>query len=212
MVPVHGELEAALNEKAVMVTNMLVRYTIPSTSMQNIGSGVRTFQVVNHGNMPCDGQPPCSPDGRWKAAVGTATLDAGEGNVFQNGRVTCIAGPCPFTKVDSDGFSRPQRRISVSVRDWSDTATFLLQAEVFRSGMSDLVRVIYPVIFGRSLNFTLPAHAEGPSVEAELNGSQIVFPFGPTPILSWADCNVRTQKDQTKDYRCELKQGYNFKQ
>ena len=96
------------------------------------------------------------------------------------------------------------------VRDWSDTTTFLLQAEVFRSVDNNLIRVAYPVIFGRSLNFTLPVGAQGPSLQAELGGSQIIFPLAPDPILSWADCNVRVEKNQAKDFRCELKPGYSF--
>lgn len=211
MVPVHSEVEAALNEKEISVTNVLVRYSIVSTSLEDIGSGVKTFQVTNRGNVPCNGQPPCSPDGKWKAAIGSDALDSGDGNIFQNARVSCIAGPCPFTRIETDGFSRAGRTISVSVRDWSDTTTFLLQAEVYRSVANNLTRVSYPVIFGRSLNFTLPADAQGPSLEAEMDGTQIVFPLAPDPILSWADCNVRVEQKQAKDYRCQLKPGYSFK-
>ena len=211
MAPVHGEVEAALNQEQVNVSNVLVRYSIVSTSSENIGSGEKTFQVVNEGNIPCDTQKPCSPDGKWKASIGSASLDAGEGNIFENGRVSCIAGPCPFTKIAIDAFSHPGRLISVSVLDWSDTTTFLLQAEVYRSASVNLLRVTYPVIFGRSLNFTLPSDAQGPTLEAEMSGSQVIFPLGPDPILSWADCNVRAEKVQGKDYRCELKPGYGFK-
>jgi hypothetical protein len=211
MAPVHGEVEAALNEKQITVTDVLVRYSIVSTALQNIGSGEKTFQVENQGNIPCNGARPCSPDGKWKAAIGSASLDSGDGSLFQNASVSCIAGPCPFTKIDSDGFSKPARTISVSVRDWSDTTTFLLQAQVFRSVTDNLVRVSYPVIFGRSLNFTVPAGAQGTSLEAEIDGTQITFPLAPDPILSWADCNVRIQTKQAKDVRCELKAGYGFK-
>ena len=211
MAPVHGEVEAALNEKEIMVANVLVRYSTTSTSSEIVGSGVKTFQVTNQGNIPCNGQKPCSPDGKWKAAIGSESLDSGEGNLFQNARVSCIAGPCPFTRIDSDGFSKPARTISVTVRDWSDTTTFLLQAEVYRSVVNNLIRLSYPVIFGRSMNFTLPADAEGTSLEAEMDGSQIIFPLAPDPVLSWADCNVRVEKKQAKDYRCELKPGYSFK-
>jgi hypothetical protein len=212
MAPVHGEVEADLSEKQIIVGNVLVRYSTVSTSLENIGSGEKTFQVENQGNVPCKSERPCSPDGKWKAAVGSASLDSGAGNLFQNARVSCIAGPCSFTKVDSDNFSKPGRTISMSVRDWSDTTTFLLQAEVFRSVANSLIRVSYPAIFGRSMNFTLPADAEGPSLEAELNGTQIVFPLGPDPILSWADCSVRIERKQAKDYRCELRPEYSFKQ
>src|SRR5215472_12845 len=211
MAPVHGEAEAALNEKQVGVSNVMVRYSTVAMTSEIIGSGRRTFQVVNQGNLPCDAQKPCSPDGRWKGAIGSASMDAGEGNVFQDGRVSCIAGPCPFTKVVIDSFSRPSRVISVSILDWSDTTTFLLQAEVYRSASSNLVRMTYPVIFGRSLNFTLPPDSQGPTLQAEMDGSQIYFPLSPNPVLSWADCSVREEKRRGKDYRCELKPGYSFK-
>jgi len=36
---------------------------------------------------------------------------------------------------------------------------------------SDMVRETYPVIFGRALNFSLPASAEGPSIEAEIRAT-----------------------------------------
>ncbi len=211
MAPLHGEAEAGLNEATVAVGNVLVRYSTETTTTEHVGSAVKVFEVLNTGNVPCHRHSPCSPDGKWKAQVGGASLDAGEGNVFRNARVTCIAGPCPFTRVDADGFSVGGRYIKVLIRNWSDTATFVLQADVTRTQVGDIVRESSPVIFGRAMNFTLPAIAEGPSIEAEMNGSRIVFPLGPTPVLSWADCNVRVEKNQVKDYRCELKAGYRYR-
>jgi hypothetical protein len=70
----------------------------------------------------------------------------------------------------------------------------------------------YPVIFGPALNFTLPADAEGVSLEADVVGETIIFPLGPDLFLSWASCNARVNRDQTKVYRCELKPGYRFPQ
>ena len=99
----------------------------------------------------------------------------------------------------------------MSVRNWSDTTTFLLEAEVVHPMVSNTVRESYPVIFGPALNFTLPSTAEGPSMEAEINGETIIFPLGPDLFLSWANCNVRGNQDQTKAYRCELKPGYRFR-
>jgi hypothetical protein len=211
MTPLHGELEAQLNEAEVVVRNVLVRYSTEATKTENIGSAVKTFQVINLGNVRCFESVPCSPDKKWKAGVASTSLDAGEGNVFRDARVTCIAGPCPFTRVDTDDFSRGGRIIKVTVRDWSDTTTFLLQAEVFRSQLDAIIRRSFPVIFGRSMNFTLPSTAVGPSIEAEMNGVPVVFPLGPTPVLSWANCQVRTQNNQARDYRCELKAGYQFR-
>jgi hypothetical protein len=211
MIPIHQEETVQSSRPAIAVSNVFVRYSIETATTQNIGTGLKTFQVESTGNVRCDNHPPCSPDGRWKGSVATASLDAGDGNSYENARLSCIAGPCPFTKIVSDNFSRGGRNIAVSVLGWSDTTTFLFQAEVFRHQISDIVRESYPVIFGDSLNFTLPGAAEGASLEAEINGTHIVFPLRPSPTLSWASCKVRVGRDQSKIYRCELKAGYRFR-
>ncbi len=198
------------SQPSTAVANMRVRYSIAEPKVVNIGTGVKMFETPNRANVPCDGREPCSPDGRWKAGIGAASLDAGPDNRFRNARVSCIAGPCPFTRIDVDNFSAGGQRIGVTVRDWSDTATFVLQAEVVRVEMSDVVRYVYPVVLGRTMNFTLPAAAEGPSIEAEINGTPIVFPLGPRLTLSWAACDSRSDKDQSKVYRCELKPAFRF--
>jgi hypothetical protein len=200
--------QAVQAQKETIVSDIRVRYLTKGATTTEIGSMVRTFQVVNKGDIPCDGQMPCSPDGRWKAATGGLKLDAGEGQEFRNTRVSCIAGPCPFTRIESDQFTRGGRVISVSVRDWSDTTTFLLEAEVVRTNANDVIRQAYPAIFGRLISFTLPMSAQGPSFEAELNGLEITFPLGPDLLLSWATCNLQVEPDQTKLYSCELKPGY----
>jgi hypothetical protein len=196
----------------VVVSNIRVRYTLNSRTDTNVGSAVKTFQVVNTGNVPCDHTSPCSPDRKWKAATASASLDAGADNTFSNVRASCIAGPCPFTHIDSSGFIHGGRNITVSALNWSDTATFLMEAEVYHTAINSNVRQLYPVIFGRTLNFTLPPTQEGVSLEAEIDGSPMVFPLGPTLKLSWATCNVRTdtEKEKTTVYGCELKPGYRF--
>jgi hypothetical protein len=198
------------NQPTVAVSNIVIRYSTENTADTNIGTGVTTFQVSNTANVPCDQHEPCSPDGKWKAATGGASMDAGAGNEYRNARVFCIAGPCPFTKVVSDNFTRGGRYISVSVLDWSDTTTFVFEAEVFRHQLSDIIRESYPVIYGRTFNFSLPSAAEGPSLEAELDKTLITFPLGPDPRLSWAACNVIPGTRYSKNYRCELKPGYKF--
>ena len=100
--------------------------------------------------------------------------------------------------------------LTVTATIWSDTATFLVEAEVVHPMISDLVRTSFPVIFGDALNFTLPPAAEGVSLQAELNGDNIVFPLGPALLLSWADCSARSNPDQTRVYRCTLKPGYRW--
>lgn len=210
MIPLHQETTAESHSDAA-VTNPRIRYTVKATTEADIGSAVRTFQVVNTGNRPCQNQPPCAPGGKWKATIGSLSLDAGEGNEFRNPRVSCIAGPCPFTKIETESFSQERRHFSVSVRNWSDTTTYLVEAEVVHPMTSNLVRETYPVIFGRALNFSLPATAEGPSIEAEVAGEAIVFPLGPDLFLRWADCQVGVDRDQSRNYRCELKPGYQFR-
>jgi hypothetical protein len=195
---------------AIRVTNVRVRYAMKTMSSVNVGSAVKTFEVENKGNIPCKGQHPCSPDGKWKAAIGSTTLDAGLGNEFSNARVSCIAGPCPFTKIEHDDFSEGGQTITASARNWSDTATFLMEAEVFHPMVSEIVHESFPVIFGPSLNFTLPASAQGICLEADLDKETIIFPLGPELRLSWANCNARVNPDQTKVYRCRLNPGYQF--
>ena len=210
MVPISRETSNAKDRPDIVVANVDVRYSIKSTAVANVGSVVKTFQAVNTGNVPCNGRRPCSPDGKWKAATGSMLLDAGEGNEFRDARVSCIAGPCPFTKIESRNFSHNGRTLNVSALNWSDTATFLLEAEVDRPMVNNTGRESYPVTFGESLNFTLPVGAEGLVIEAEMNGTPIVFPLGPALKLSWANCNARLNNDRTKAYRCALKPGYRF--
>jgi len=193
------------------IANVRVRYLVKTTTTGDIGSAVKTFEVINKGNVPCQGDPPCSPDGKWRANIAATQLDAGEGNEFRNIRVSCIAGPCPFTKIEREVVTNDGRQLDLSAIAWSDTATFLIEAEVVRTMVSDLVRESYPVIFGPSLSFSLPVAAEGPSLEAEVNGEQIVFPLGPSLSLSWGECTLSHNKDQTSVYHCELKAGYRFK-
>lgn len=195
-----------------VVSNIRIRYTANYESQSIVGTAVRTFQVVNQGNVPCQQHAPCSPDGVWKAAKSSVTMDAGPGNEFRNVRVSCFAGPCPFTRIDPNGFSQGGRVITASAIDWSDTATFLVEAEVFHDTMDSSVRESYPVIYGRVMHFTLPSYQEGVTIEAELNGSPMVFPLGPDLYTSWAACTSRrgTEGQNSIAFQCELKPGYRF--
>lgn len=194
----------------VKLANVRVRYTVKAQTELNVGSAVKTFQVENKGNVPCRKQHPCSPDGRWKAALGSATLDAGVGNAFRAARASCIAGPCPFTRIESDRLSEGDQILTLSVRNWSDTATFLLEAEVFHPMVTQMEHWSYPAIFGEGLSFTLPPSAESVSMEADVDGQTIIFPLGPSLLLSWATCDAGTNPDQGRIYRCTLKPGYRF--
>lgn len=194
---------------ATVISNVRIRYTVNASAAENIGSAVRTFQVTNEGNVPCRHQGPCSPDGTWKAATKSVTLDAGLGNVYREVRASCIAGPCPFTSIQTHANGRT---IVATALDWSDTATFLLEAEVFHTSLDSSVRETYPVIFDRNLSFTLPATQEGVTIQAEVNGTPMIFPIGPDVYLDWADCTLRTNSGPDKSilYQCELRPGYKF--
>jgi hypothetical protein len=193
-----------------VISNVRVRYIFRSYNLAEIGSEVKTFELANSGNVPCEPNSLCSPDKKWKAASGTVALDAGEGNQFRNVRVSCIAGPCPFTRVDRQTLSADGRHLNVSTLNWSDTATFLVEAEVVHPSENDVVRESYPAIFGPSLSFTVPNSAEGLSIEADLNGQAIVFPMAPNLSLGWAQCSQAKINDQVTGYRCELRPGYRF--
>jgi hypothetical protein len=209
LVPV-ANVAAPGNQPQVSVANVRVRYTVKALDQLNVGSAVKIFEIQNKSNVPCKGGSLCSPDGKWKAASGTATLDAGPGNAFRNARSSCIAGPCPFTKIEGDRLSQGDQIVTATARDWSDTATFLLEAEVFRPVMSQMEHWSYPVVFGEGLSFTLPSAAESVSIEAELDKQTIIFPLGPSLFLSWATCNTEVNPDKSRIYRCAPKPGYRF--
>jgi hypothetical protein len=211
LVPLRKEATEKPRGPEVAIKDVRLRYSMKSMTTMNVGSAAQAFEIVNKGNVPCHKKEPCSPDGKWKAAIGAITLDAGEGNEFRNVRLSCIAGPCPFAKVEHDNIASAGRVINASVRNWSDTVTFLVEAEVTRTMVNDMVRQSYPVKFGQAMDFSLPATAEGPSIEAELNGNPIVFPLGPDLRLSWATCSAEVAADRSKLYQCELKPGYVFR-
>jgi len=198
------------DQPSAKLSNVRVRYTEKTQTEFNVGSAVKTFEVQNKGNIPCKKQHPCSPDGKWKASLGAITLDAGVGNEFRAPRASCIAGPCPFTRIESNQMSQAGRVLTLTVRDWSDTATFLLEAEVFRPMVSQREHWSYPAIFGEGMSFTLPSSAESVSIEADQDGQTIIFPLGPALQLSWASCDAETNPDQGTIYRCTLKPGYRF--
>jgi len=199
------------NSPEISVTDIRIRYSVKATTTINVGSTAKTLEIFNIGNVACEGRPPCSPDGKWKAAIGAVSLKAGDGEEFQNVRVSCIAGPCPFTKVESDGFARGGPTINVSVRAWSDTVIFLVEADVVHTMLTDAIRQAYPSIFGSDMTFTLPPTGQGPSIEAEVNKLEIVYPLGPDLSLSWAACRVQVASTGTKLYSCKLKPGYRFR-
>lgn len=196
-----------------VIGNVRIRYSAKATATTNIGFVAQTFEVSNTGNVACGGVPPCSPDNQWKASIGSYSVDVGEGNELRSIRLSCIAGPCAFTQINGRDLSQNGRTLRVSVLNWSDTTTFLLEAEVSQTRVTDVIRQSYPAIFGSTMSFTLPAEAEGPSIEADLNGNgnDIVFPLGPDLIVSWANCSMAASSAQGNLYRCELKAGYRFK-
>jgi hypothetical protein len=209
LIPLSSKI-APSNQPQVKISNVRIRYTIKAMTELNVGSAVKTFEIENKGDVPCQGQHPCSPDGKWRAAFGSSTLDAGVGNQFRNVRASCIAGPCPFTIITADHSSQGGQILTASARDWSDTATFLLEAEVFRPMVSQMEHWSYPAIFGEGLSFTLPSAAQSVSIEAELDGQTIIFPLGPSLFLSWATCDAGANVDRGRVYRCTPKPGYRF--
>lgn len=209
MTPLPEKMILPVNQKVITLSNVLVRYTEKATVTNNTGSLVKPFQVVNTGNLPCNETEPCSPDGKWKATI-YSFVEQGHDQVFRHPRLACIAGPCPFTRIESQDLTEDGHDLKISVRNWSDTATYLLEAEVSQTITTDAVRQSYPTEFGSSMSFILPASAQGPSIEADVDGQPIVFPLGPDLLVSWGTCSVKVAADKTKAYRCDLKPGYRF--
>lgn len=197
------------NVPTTAIGNIRIRYLTKGLKTVNVGSAAKTFEVLNVGNVPCGQQPPCSPDGKWKASIGSLSLDAGPGNEFHDTRVSCIAGPCPFTRIESEDISRPSQKITAWASSWSDNAVFLVEAEVVHVMQNVIDHTSYPVIFGSAMSFTLPSDAEGVTLEADYGGQTIIYPLGPKLLLSWATCEAKP-RERTNTYRCELKPGFRF--
>lgn len=197
------------NTPEILIRDVRVRYSMRTLSTMNVGILAKTFTVFDTGGVPCRDHTPCSPDAKWKAEPTSVSYDAGATNEFREVRVSCIAGPCPFTKIQSES-SKQGQMLNVSALTWFGTVTFLVEAEVTHESISDVIRQSYPFIFGGSMSFTLPDAGSGPSVEADVDKTDIVFPLGPDVVLPWADCSVRVDADKSKLYRCELKPGYSF--
>jgi hypothetical protein len=210
MLPAESVKPVASKHPLVPISGVRIRYSIKTTTTTNIGSVANPFEARNQGPVPCNGAPACSPDGKWRATLNSQIFDAGVGNEYRNARLSCIAGPCPFSKVTTENLEQPGRIIKVSVLNWTDTVTYFLEAEVARTAIANIVRYLYPFISGPAMNFTLPPGSEGPSVEADLGGSEIVFPLGPELRLSWATCSATPAADRTTQFRCDLKSGYEF--
>ncbi len=206
-------LQAAVSARPeISIANVRVRYSVKMIGAVDIAPFIKPFEVVNKGNVPCKDHSLCSPDGKWAAARLAETVDAGDGNEFRNVRLSCIAGPCPFTRIESQNYIARGQKLEISVLNWSDTTTFLLEAEVSRRTANNIIHLAYPAVFGRTLSFTLPAGSEGPSIEAEVNGADIVFPLGPDLILDWGLCTGTANGPQGELIQCNLKPGYAFKQ
>jgi hypothetical protein len=210
MMPIERVTPVASKHTGVAIGEVRIRYSIKSTTTTNVGSVAKPFEARNQGPMPCNGASVCSSDGKWRATLNSQVFDAGSGNEYRNARLSCIAGPCPFSKVTNQNLEQPGRIIKVSVLNWADTVTYFLEAEVARTAVANIVRYLYPFISGPAMNFTLPPGSEGPSVEADLGGSEIVFPLGPELRMSWATCTATPAADRTMQFRCELKDGYEF--
>lgn len=203
---------AAAPAKIVQINNVRVRYSVKQESTVNVGSLSKQFTAFNVGNVPCRGRPPCSPDGKWAATMTNLPIDAGDGNEFRNLRVLCLAGPCAFTRIDSPVQNKPARKLTVSVLNWSDTTTYVVEADVVRTMATDLVQYAYPFIVEQTMDYALPADSEGPSIEGDFDGQYIVFPLGPGMLVSWATCSVEVSHEGNKIYRCQLKPGYRFRE
>ncbi len=89
---------------------------------------------------------------------------------FAMSALRALRDRAPLPRSMQAAFIQGGRTINVTALDWSSTATFLLEAEVFHSAINSSMRESYPVVYGRTLNFTLPPTQEGVSIEAELDG------------------------------------------
>ena len=197
--------------RSTTVSNVRVRYSTKAMRTINIGTAVKTFEVVNKGNVPARASLRARPmdDGKrrsdrppWMQASATS---------FKTPGSRALRARAPLRK-SNPTISEKQPEDHRNCRNWSDPATFLRGS---RGGPHHAESHGPRIVSGdlrSALNFTLPTDAEGVTLEADLAGETIIFPLGPDLLLSWANCNARVNPDHTSVYRCELKAGYRFQQ
>jgi hypothetical protein len=111
--------------------------TALSLEFRNVGIMQATLQITTRGSVPCQ-KSPCSPDNKWQAAQGSVSLDAGGDNSFSGGTFGCVAGPCPFSEIVADNFSKGGTRISGEAKTWSDDVTYVLKGTLSGPGQRSL--------------------------------------------------------------------------
>ena len=170
-----------------------------ATTTINVGSTAKILEVVNSLYVPCDARRPCSPDGKWKAAIGSLSLDAGESQQLRECKSSSPHGPRPFTKVESDGYVRGGPAIRSPLRHGAAAVTFLAKVRRLDCQLSDGdLRRSYPSVFASGgMTFTLPPTGEGPSIEAQVNGIEIVFCRVWAPQTLWATCSIQVAPNGT---------------
>lgn len=79
----------------------------------------------------CDGRSPCSPDGKWFAAITTVQVDASTDTELRNPVVSCSGNYCPWLKVLSTGISADGKHATAQVLTWSGPVVVTLTTEVW---------------------------------------------------------------------------------
>ena len=86
----------------------------------------------NRDSMPCDQREPCSPDGKWFAALTELTVRAGEGEELRNARISCDGNSCGWRKDLYPEYSDDKRVVVGKVLTWSKPVVLRLEAEAWR--------------------------------------------------------------------------------
>ena len=212
-VPIHREVEAAFNRSSHHCRGKRpdpIFHRLHYTGEHR--TGVKTFQIQIMGNIPCNGST-LFPGRQMEGGNQFRVPGCGRGKRFPKCQGFLYCGPLPFhaelimTAFPREGATSRSPCAIGRIRPHS-----CFRRRCSDPQISDLVRMTYPIILGTSLNFTLPPTAEGPSVEAELNGENIIFPLGPDPCfeLGRLQCQRAKGNNGQKFYRCELNAGYQF--
>ena len=207
----HPEVQPRPARPDIVLSEIIVRYTIESRTALNIGSGARpsTCPIVAMSRAIGSRRVHLMASGRRRTAVCRSTPE----------RATSFAmRACPASLVHARlriSSRMDFRAAARSSRPRSATGRTRPRSRLKPkcSGLRTPIRLSVPTQSSSDTGSTLhwPPPPRGVSIEAEVDGEPIIFPLAPNGILSWATCNVRIQKEQARLYRCELKPGYIFK-
>jgi hypothetical protein len=96
---------------------------------------IRTTSVSaatpDRNGIDCDHRSPCSPDGKWWAAITPLVITAAADQEVRNPVVSCRGSTCGFLEIMSTAVAADGHSATAQVKTWSNSVTLTYTAEIW---------------------------------------------------------------------------------